>query len=84
MIEVKRNFKIREPKNGDKVLITDFSGFPQGSGNLVARLSKLPHCTVEDVDIVPIGVNGEYEWRFGIYIYEAPGYVIAPNEYKFV
>ena len=58
--------KIREPKIGDKVILTDnaYDGMP---GKEAARLARLPYCTMTPI---PIGEDGDYEYMYEIYVDE--------------
>lgn len=61
--------KIREPKIGDKVILTDnaYDGIP---GKEVARLARLPYCTIKDWLPIAIGSDGDYEYMYEIYVDE--------------
>ena len=63
------------PKIGDKVTLKKkaYDGLP---GKVAAKLAKLPYCTVKDVNQIPMGKNGNYEWYYEIDI-EETGYMIG-------
>lgn len=70
----------REPKPGDKLVITDYTNF---TAKQALELSKLPFVTVEDSCGVPIGQNGDYTMCYDVYIKECED-PIGINSYKFL
>lgn len=77
--DIKVDRSIWKPVPGDKVVITDFDGFP---GNEAAKLAKLPYCTVDSVLEIPIGEDGNYHWEYEIYIVESE-YLVGTNYKKY-
>lgn len=80
-IDVKDDPNIKEPKHGDKVVITDWSSFET---NEAVKHSKKDFLVVNDVMPMPVGENGDYHWEYHIYVKELHGLAILPNEYKLI
>ncbi len=76
-IIVKDDPKIKIPKIGDKVIISN-SAYKGMSHKEIIKLSKLPYLTVSDVLPIPIGEEGNYTWRYEIYVKESK-YLIGIN-----
>lgn len=76
MIKVKDHPDHPPVKEGDHVIITDYSNFPS---NDAVKYSKLPFSIVEGVDKHLIGENGDYHWEYGIYV---GGWLITSDQYK--
>ncbi len=68
--------KIKIPKPGDKIQITDYSGMEP---NEAARISKLPYLTVESVLPIPLtDERGERYTAYEVYANETD-YLIGIN-----
>lgn len=75
-LDVKDNPATRIPRVGDKVVLNDEFFSNLGDGKEVARVARLPYCTVESVSKIVIGSDGDYEYMYEIYV-EETGYMVG-------
>jgi hypothetical protein len=80
-ISVADDPKVRIPKSGDKVILTDEFYDTLSDGKECAKLARLPYCIVDDFQKIPEGSDGNYRWVYPIYVKET-GYMVGTS-YKF-
>lgn len=61
----------REPHIGDKVILLDNFYERIEDWKESKKLEKLPYCTVSDIDKLPIGEGGHYQWEYTIWVNES-------------
>jgi hypothetical protein len=69
------------PNPGDKIIITDYRAFTKEE---VRDLIKIyDHVvTIEEVDPIPVGENGDYHWEYSVYIKEFKNVHVLVWHYK--
>ena len=82
MIKVKHDPKIRIPKIGDKVIITNFDLLPKMVVREITKKGDIVEVT--DVTPIPIGSDGNYHWEYAIDAVEFNGFLLGLNSYKFI
>jgi len=79
-IKAKHDPKYPVVNIGDKIEITNWEMF---SPNEVAKFCKLPHLIVDDVVRITIGQNGDYTYRYDVYI-ENHNNPVGIDNYKLI